>query len=377
MTELKPKKMMLAVALACAGSLSLAGCGLLGDRDPTSREAQTRALEVPPDLIPPSVDPSFRIPEIGEGRVAASQMPAGQRESGITQTATVARVLPVPDGMEIRREGSVRYLHVNAAADELWPAMRNFFREQGLALTVDAPERGVFETDWVQTRAGLPQEGGLRSLIARVFGDGYDANMRNQFRVRVEPESAEASSIFVSHRGAEEVAEREDLIRWAMVPADPEAEAQMLVQIMNHLAGIQTDEPAATGMQFVDVGPAVRLVSDATPPYVEVQGEFEPTWRRLGVMLDRASLLVDDVDRSNGIYYVTYRPERDQAERTGFLGRVFSREDLRVDTNTQFRIIVREFEGLTRITVQNQQGEPASQRENDVVLTRIRDQFGS
>lgn len=361
-----------------AGTLLISGCGLLGERDSADR-GETRPLEVPPDLVAPEVDPAFRVPEAPAGRVSAREAPADAqtraeerpRDAGMRPE----RVLSHPEGVQVRRDGPVRWLEVDMPPEELWPRLRAFFDGQGVPLARDEPRQGVFETEWMQMQAGVPIEGGIRQLIGRVFGDSYDASTRDQFRVRVEPEGDSGSAVFVSHRSTREVAVRQDEVRWQMAPADPEAEARMLVQIMSHL-GPAEEQAVQAVAEARDVTPSLRITQVDGEPVLEIQDRFLSVWRRLGVMLDRASLLVDDQDRSAGTYFVTYRPERD-AEGGGFVSRLFGRGDassvLRRDT--QYRILLGEAEGRVRVVARDQQGEALGVEEAQAVLERIREQF--
>ena len=360
-----------------AGALLISGCGLLGERDSANR-GETRPLEVPPDLVAPEVDPAFRIPEAPSGRVSAREAPSDvgtQVEEALRDTRALSeQVLTFPEGIRVLRDGPVRWLEVDMPPDELWPRLRAFFNEQDVPLARDEPRQGLLETEWMQMQAGVPIEGGIRQLIGRVFGDSYDASTRDQFRVRVEPEGESAATVFVSHRSTREVAVSQDDVRWQMAPADPEAEARMLVQIMSYL-GPEEERAVQAVAEAQDVTPSLRITQMDGEPVLEIQDRFLGVWRRLGVMLDRASLLVDDQDRSAGTYFVTYRPERGERE-GGFLSRLFGRDEtptLRRDT--QYRILLGEVDERVRVVARDQQGEMLDAQEAEAVLERIREQF--
>ncbi|ANB02307.1 outer membrane protein assembly factor BamC [Ectothiorhodospira sp. BSL-9] len=360
-----------------AGTLLISGCGLLGERDSADR-GETRPLEVPPDLVAPDVDPAFRVPDAPAGRVSAREAPEEIRtqvqESPQDTAARPERVLSYPEGVRVLRDGPVRWLEVDMPPEELWPQLRAFFDGQDVPLARDEPRQGLLETEWMQMQAGVPIEGGIRRLIGRVFGDSYDASTRDQFRVRVEPEGDSGSTVFVSHRSTREVAVSQDDVRWQMAPADPEAEARMLVQIMSYL-GPEEEQAVQAVAEARDVTPSLRITQVDGEPVLEIQDRFLSVWRRLGVMLDRASLLVDDQDRSAGTYFVTYRPERDAGE-GGFLSRLFGRDEtptLRRDT--QYRILLGEADERVRVVARDQQGETLDAQEAEAVLERIREQF--
>ncbi|WP_412852396.1 outer membrane protein assembly factor BamC [Ectothiorhodospira shaposhnikovii] len=349
----------------------LTACGSLGSRDGHADSRETRALEVPPDLVAPNVDPSFRIPEQTTAR--ASALEDRRAVPGEISSGTQARVPVLVDAstLQLRREGNVRWLEVeDTPPADLWPQLRAFFQAQSLPLNREEPALGILETEWFQARAQVPMEGGIRGLLGRLFGDFYDASTRDQYRVRLEPQGDSGTAVFVSHRSVEEVAEREDIVRWRMRPSDPEAEAEMLVRLMVHL-GLEPEQAAQALGQAPDLTPGLRLSEANGETALEVRGEFTGLWRRMGVLLDRAALLVDDQDRSEGVYYVTFRPEAHE-RRGGFFSRLFSTgESARLRPDTQYQIHLRQAGDWVQVIPRSQAGEALSGGEAAAVLERI------
>lgn len=67
-------------------------------------------------------------------------------------------------------------------------------------------------------------------------------------------------------------------------------------------------------------------------------------WRRVGFGLDRAGFIVEDRDRSNGVYYVKYIPDSaaKEGEKKGFLGKIFggSSGDKSLKADQRFQVVV-------------------------------------
>jgi outer membrane protein assembly factor BamC len=57
--------------------------------------------------------------------------------------------------------------------------------QQRLRLKRDDPTIGIMETDWVENRADIPQDG-LRGILKKYLDILYSAPTRDKFRVRLE-----------------------------------------------------------------------------------------------------------------------------------------------------------------------------------------------
>lgn len=350
------------------GVLLLSGCGTLGERDSAGREGLADDLVVPPDLVVPEADPAFRIPEAGGGPSRAGSGGADTGGDG------AEAVLPEPEGVTLQREGSVRWLTVKMPPEDLWAHLEAFFEAEGIELERNAPRLGILETGWIEDGADAPVEGGLRRLFAGIFGNTYDAGVRHRYRLRVEP-GAEGAALFVSHRGLMEVAEAEDRVRWALAPPDPEAEARMLVRIMAHL-GEDTEQAAGRVADASDAVPGTELREGDEGPVLAIQGEYDPVWRRMGVILDRASLLVQDADREAGRYEVIYRPGDEERQKGGFLERLLGgggEPALEDGARYRFRLH-REDAGVT-VSARGREDRALDPDEARALLERVRDFF--
>ncbi|OOG23117.1 NlpB/DapX family lipoprotein [Thioalkalivibrio denitrificans] len=361
--------------------ISLAGCGMLGDRRDTAHEgAQSgRALEIPPDLLPPELDATYRVPPREDGRVSAveaerrQQQPSGILGAAPAPDVTADRVALREIGeMSVRREGSIRWLEVRAAPDELWQGLRSFWRDQGFDLVRDEPAVGVMETDWKESEAGV-DIGEFRAALGRVLGTRHDAGYQDKFRVRLERDDDGLTSVFIAHRGVEQTVDDPQVggIRWAMRPADPNLEAEMLTRLMVFL-GRDEDEVRGIVDHVADTGPSVRERQVDGEPVLEMRGEYTRVWRQVGLSLDRAGLLVDDQDRRNGIFHVTYSPHV-TGSRGGVFARMFRRDPVGGDGRYQIRLV--QDDSWVRITARDREGEPLRTGDARTVLELLRDEI--
>lgn len=372
-------------ALALATGLAIAGCSTSGDRQSGPEYEMSRQmenLEVPPDLIAPDSERAYRIPDAPGERVSAREMQqdsaARQQQRQPTDTAPAvrsdARVLPESTEVEMRREGSVRWLSVETPPEELWDQLTAFWDSQNLRLERNEPQVGIMETEWAEDRAGIPLRGS-QSIFARALGNVYDANTRDKYRLRLERDNGR-SAIYIAHRGASEEPEGETW-RWAVRPADPELEAEMLNRLRVFLTTGEIPEGGTRVAETIADRPTeLHQAEHEGQPVLVTAGEMDRLWSQMGTYLDRAGLLVDEQDRNTRTFEVTYRPDMvGEGERGGFFSRIFGRGGDRRE-NERYQIRLSETgDGDLRIEARDIDGESLSRRDAEFVLERIEQQI--
>lgn len=243
------------------------------------------SLEVPPSLEAPDFEESLVIPQTGNDRISALETLGKDID---------AAVVPEFVDVTLRREGDLRWLEAEVDPVNVWPMLRNFWSDRGISLEKDEPVIGIMETDWIET---------VDSNTSEFTGAREVAASRSKYRVRVEREPNAVTNIFLSERKAELQAVTDQGGVWLTVDSDPETEAEVLVNMLEHLGRSREDalyEVANTkgSRLFIDLqdigGVPVLLVGD----------QFSRVWRRTGIALDRAGLPIFDHNRSKGIYLV-------------------------------------------------------------------------
>jgi outer membrane protein assembly factor BamC len=375
-----------AAALA-ALSLGLAGCSVtetLSDLTRVDYKTATRgpSLDVPPDLVTPRGDDRFAIPErVGQG-TTYSQFARGVEQRPATGTGPV--VMPRREGVRIERQGSQRWLVVDAPPEKVWPVVRDFWTDAGFALRMVSPETGIMETDWAEKRVKVPDTW-VRSQLSRMLNSLYSTAERDKFRTRLETDG-KITEVFVSHRGMVEelTGPQKETSVWVPRASDPELEAEFLRRIMLKFAPEQLASAApVAGAGAAAAGPGPSP-SDAAPPerarvvqadgrsYVALQDGFDRSWRQVGLALDRGGFTVEDRDRSKGTFFVRYVDPEQEAKSTGMLDRVFGSGTPRKDlSGRRYRIVVEPVDGGSRVGVLGEDGAPPATDADKRIATQI------
>lgn len=372
-------------ALALAG---LAGCSSLNsvlepNRLDYKSEAQnadkTPRLEIPPDLTQLQRENRYALPDQNRGTATASAYNTQQAEHSVKQEVVTVAPSRVAD-VRVERSGSQRWLVVNQTPEELWPRIKDFWQDNGFLLNIDSPSTGIMETDWAENRAKIPQDF-IRRNLGKIFDALYSTGERDKFRTRLERTADGSTEIYLSHRGAEEVLTGDDNERtvWTARPSDPELEAEFLSRLMMQL-GVEGERAKEAVASAMPQAPRSKLVAGVQGSYVQVDEGYDRAWRRVGLALDRVGFTVEDRDRAQGLYFVRYVDQGDDAQNTqkkGFFGNLFSfgSSKDKEKTAARYRISVRGATDSSQVMVLNNEGQVEVSKTGERILKLLNEQL--
>ncbi len=326
----------------------LSACSILQEDKIDYKTAQRgNNLEVPPDLTQLSRQSRYALPS---DVITASELD----RKGIGQSL-VATAPTQMGSVAMERSGSQRWLVVNMPANLLWQPLKDHWKENGFELTLNDEALGIMETDWAENRAKIPQDF-IRSSIGKLFDGLYSTGERDKFRTRIERRADGGTEIYISHRGMQEVYtdSSEERTVWQPRAADPELEAEFLRRFMVRL-GLDAEQASAVVKTTATVA-STQLVENQGLIWVEMSDNLDRAWRRVGLALDRTGFTVSERNRNAGIYQVRFVPTIEETNDSGWFKGWFSSKS-NLAQPTQFKIWVRSENGLTRLSVQNAQGE--------------------
>ena len=316
----------LVAALTALAACSTSFDTLVPDRRPDYRQSKPgQRLEVPPDLTASTIDDTLVVPEINPAGSASLSAYAsergGQQQSQASKTAAV---LPPQPGITLEQEGNQRWLLIAAPADQVWPKVREFWTSNGFALKRDDPTIGIMETDWVENRADIPQDG-VRAILKRYLDILYSAPTRDRFRTRLERSTdGKNTEVYLTQSGVEEVAvggasaSASNTYIWQRRPPDPELEAEMLNRLMVYLgASEKRAEAQKAKAGTAPAGPRVSLAEQGGESRLIISEDYSRAWRLVGLALDSSNYAVEEQNRSQGLYVVEYRDPEKENQKPG------------------------------------------------------------
>jgi outer membrane protein assembly factor BamC len=363
-----------------ASVLLLGGCSSLGNwlegknSVPYKTSSTLPPLEVPPDLTSPSRDNRYLVPESAPSAATLSGYQAERREA----KPQAGGVLPTFERMRVERAGNERWLVVDEPPEKLWPAIKDFWQENGFLIKTEQPDVGVMETEWAEHRARVP-EGGIRGLLTRGLDQSYSTSERDKFRTRLERAAqGKGTEVYIAHYGMEEVYTARDSFsgqqtdtRWQPRPSDPELEAEFLGRLMVRLGA--REDKAQEAVKTASAEERARITKGASGELLEVLEPFDRAWRRVGLALDRVGFTVEDRDRQKGVYFVRYADPEADVNKAGFFDRVFGSG--RKLTAQQYQIQVSEVGSASRVNVLGRDGAPDASKSAQRILALLHEQL--
>ena len=311
------------VVLIASLVLVLSACDSIPFIDNTSDykgAGRSKPLEVPPDLTKLNSSDAYSVPG-----GSTTYNTYNQAQEGVE--AGVEKVLPTSDGVRMEKAGAQRWLVVNAPAERIWPVVREFWIDQGFAVRVESADTGVMETEWVDSDAIKAADD--KKNIGQKFDKWLDRLSgladRRKFRTRLERGEREGSTeIYMTHRtvsGAPDNGKNEVQTSLGVIDTgyrldgtkkpnvneenDGDLDGELLRRLMVKL-GVEEKRAQQIVANPVTAKRADVVKESDSSVTLNLNDSYDRGWRRVGLALDRIGFVIEDKDRSNGLFFVRY-----------------------------------------------------------------------
>jgi outer membrane protein assembly factor BamC len=278
---------------------------------------RTKPLEVPPDLTASPTSDAYSIP----GSTSYSTYSQAQEN----QEVAAEKILTSPEGVRLEKAGAQRWLVVNAPAEKIWPVIRDFWTDMGFAVRVENPQLGVMETEWIDSEAIKKDDSGN-------MGDKFDKWLdklsgfadKKKFRTRLDRgNEANTTEIYMTHRsvsGAPDDGKNRVQTQLGEIDTgyklgaktntemdarDVELDDELLRRLMVKL-GVEEQKSKAIIADAVTLKRAEVIKESDGSATLVLNDPFDRAWRRVGLALDRVGFVIEDKDRSSGVFFVRY-----------------------------------------------------------------------
>ena len=238
------------------------------------------------------------------------------------------------DKIKVVKSGAMRWLVIPARQKEVWPVVESFWEDMGFDVS-SSKRTGIIETKWI-SESDLKKE---ESTLGR-FDSWLDAlantGTRRKFRTRIEDGVAEGTTeVYLSQRSAlkgldEHKARKQKHYEGTVNPDtvyqiqeykpdsndekelvvsnfkedDLEIQYELLRRLMVKLGSsdLSAKESLDTAVEIKNA----ELINQDDYKYIKLNDNYSRAWRRLSLAIDMVGFLVEDKNRSDGIFYIKY-----------------------------------------------------------------------
>jgi outer membrane protein assembly factor BamC len=304
--------------IATLATGTLGGCawilddeGFVQDRSDEYREARTtRAPEIPDDLDASAIQDTMFIPEVG-----GMDRYLAQTEYELPRPATLF-TREEDRGVRIQRFEGDSWIVAPDPPATVWPRVKQFLSDNGVAVAEERPGAGLIETGWIELD-GDEYRDVVRATLAEA---GADARYQ---RLRLSVEQA-------VRRGATEIHLRQfggegetDAVDWGTGSTDDDAATALLAELAGYLAA-----EVGGGISFVAQSIATEAKAELirrrdAPPALRLRLDFPRAWATVATALANASIHVDERDQGDAVYRIRFNEAQFRGDEGSWLSGLF------------------------------------------------------
>ncbi|MFO7705485.1 MAG: outer membrane protein assembly factor BamC [Halopseudomonas sp.] len=365
------KPVLGALSVVLLGSLS--GCGYIYGEDGFFRDRGS-------DYQAAQIRPRMTVPDGVDSKPMGDLLPVPGQIAGAEEYDKFD--MPRPQALQVsadasefslQQNGSVRWVHAQRTPADTWPLVRRFWTDYQVPVASENASLGEVQSGWIalDTQTDNP----LVRRIAPAVGEGRSLrDQEHRFRMRVEPGvQAGSSEIFVLHTSRSQGGNRDE---WPETSDNRNLERAVLAEMESYLSQARADgSTSLVASQSGLSGQQATLDRDgAGNAVLNIQADFNRTWAAVGDALGRADVLVTDLDRSSGVYFVDLdQTASSQEKKPGFFGRLFGREGNEEDVERPLQVRLTQVSNGVQVTVERGIETAADAAQARALLTRIRD----
>jgi len=278
----------------------------------------TKVLEVPEPLSTPRFVELYPVPEIAknlEPSVVGKKFKLAQPKS--------LEIIWDDQKVQLRKKGARQWIRLNAKPGQVWSVLHQYLKAKALSVDKEDSRAGMIESVWINAANG------------GVLFDGVTLgkNSYRKLRVRIERGSdADISNIYLAvvEHSSESRAQlpNSNNIDWtnsdALLP-----QVTRLLSDLNQFLVAQDYSKANISLagQSISSDPMAEITWVDGKPALKLRQDFNYGWKQVGQALKAGKFPVEDLNRSEGIFFIRLADE--DGKENGFYKRL--RKDAKLE----------------------------------------------
>lgn len=272
--------------------------------------------------------------------IPRTQIPAGLDDFIIDDLLVIPEVevtdaVPYPDpprplSMEgdnerevvIQRMQDESWIVADVSPSQIWPRIRDYWRQSGVPIAVENPSEGLMDTGWFVLEGEVLNREKLRVIV----DTGFQSN---------------SSEVRILHTSGPQALPPVEQVTWPGKSVDGTIAYDFLLDLSGYLADVadlyQASSASLLARSLSSEGKAVLENTAVGDPLLRLQAGYDRSWAAVRRALTRSSIVIADEDIALGQLIVDFDPsvleQTEEEEEPGFFSRVvtlgglFSRED--------------------------------------------------
>ena len=236
--------------------------------------------------------------------------------------------------IKVVKSGSMRWLVIPANQENVWPVVESFWEDMGFDIS-SSKRSGIIETKWI-SESDLEKEDSTLGKFDAWLDAMANTGSKRKFRTRIEAGvEDETTEIYLSQRslmkGVDEHNERKDrsfgdsfnldkIYRIEEYKSGDESEdvklksnfneddLEIQYELLRRLM-VKLGTSDLTAREKLDKAIEIKnaeLIKQEDYKYIKLNDNYSRGWRRLNLAIDMVGFLVEDKNRSDGIFYIKY-----------------------------------------------------------------------
>ena len=285
---------------------------------------KSKKLEIPPDLDEINTSNEYSI---------SGQPTSLKQYQNKDEAKEAANLLQnKKEKIKVVKSGNMRWLVVPASQNQVWPVVESFWEDMGFEVS-SSKRKGIIETRWI-AESDLNKDDGALGKFDAWLDALANTGTRRKFRTRIEDGIEEGTTeVYLSQRSLANGLEQHNEIKARTLESsitpdvnkipeyksdnnknteiksnykedDLEIQYELLRRLMVKLGNTDFD-----AKQLLDNAQEIKraeLISDENYKYIILSDNYSRSWRRLSLAIDMVGFLVEDKNRSDGIFYIKY-----------------------------------------------------------------------
>ena len=274
--------------------LALDGCRYLADdegifvnrRDDYLQAQVGRQLDVPPELTDARIVDTWPIPDVPDA-TAAKNYPGEPPRPEVFVGSDI-------DAVKIQKLGDRSWVVLPDAPEQVWPLIKQFLADNGVAVGREDAPAGVIESRWFVI-ADRDYDDVVRAAVrtGQREGDADGGSIPSRYRVRFRVERGIRRGSTEVHVGHERVRGNET----ALAPALPQVQSEVTTKLADYFALGVAGAVSMVGRDIASESKAQVVKNADGYPSLRLNVDFDRAWATVGQALQRAEVDVAERDR--------------------------------------------------------------------------------